>query len=145
MLTNHTGLYTRVVLYIRVVLYTRAVLYTSVVLYTRVVSYTRVILYTRVVLYTRVDNGDRTRWLRCRWLRFPCCGMRFPCDLCHEELTDGHEMKWAKRMVCGYCSLEQPVDSRCTNCDRKLAATARNPEGAFVCAGCASVTFLNCH
>ena len=35
----------------------------------------------------------------CRWLRFPCCGQRFPCDLCHEEATDGHEMKWAHRMV----------------------------------------------
>ena len=34
-----------------------------------------------------------------RWLRFPCCGMRFACDLCHEEGTDGHEMKWATRMV----------------------------------------------
>jgi hypothetical protein len=35
-----------------------------------------------------------------RWLRFPCCGRRFPCDLCHElGAPDGHEMAWAKRMV----------------------------------------------
>ncbi|KAL4457732.1 hypothetical protein ABPG75_012597 [Micractinium tetrahymenae] len=64
-----------------------------------------------------------------RWLRFPCCGKRFPCDLCHEELTDGHDMKWATRMVCGYCSLEQPVAGQCKGCDKKLAATAAAPAG----------------
>lgn len=64
-----------------------------------------------------------------RWLRFPCCGMRFPCDLCHEEHTDGHNMKWALRMVCGYCSLEQKLDERCSNCEKKLATTGANPSG----------------
>lgn len=66
-----------------------------------------------------------------RWLRFPCCGKRFPCDLCHEELTDGHDMKWATRMVCGYCSLEQPVASQCKNaeCGKKLATSAAAPTG----------------
>ena len=64
-----------------------------------------------------------------RWLRFPCCGQRFPCDLCHEQHTDGHEMKWAKSMVCGFCSLEQRVDSKCTGCGKKLATTSSNPNG----------------
>lgn len=64
-----------------------------------------------------------------RWLRFPCCGRRFPCDLCHEQHTDGHEMKWAKSMVCGFCSLEQRVDSKCTGCGKKLATTSSNPNG----------------
>lgn len=65
-----------------------------------------------------------------RWLRFPCCGMRFPCDLCHEECADNdHEMKWATRMVCGYCSLEQRVAVECKACGKKLATTARNPSG----------------
>ncbi|KAL4442998.1 hypothetical protein ABPG77_008489 [Micractinium sp. CCAP 211/92] len=64
-----------------------------------------------------------------RWLRFPCCGRRFPCDLCHEELTDGHDMKWATRMVCGYCSLEQPVEGQCKACGKRLAATAAAPTG----------------
>eukprot|EP00892_Ulva_mutabilis_P006650 jgi/Ulvmu1/4357/UM002_0082.1 len=63
-----------------------------------------------------------------RWLRFPCCGLRFPCDLCHEELTDGHDMAWAKRMVCGYCSLEQPTDAKCSGCGKRLAATGAQPE-----------------
>ncbi|GMH44843.1 hypothetical protein BSKO_12795 [Bryopsis sp. KO-2023] len=64
-----------------------------------------------------------------RWLRFPCCGMRFPCDLCHELGTDGHEMKWAVRMVCGYCSMEQALGEKCKGCDKKLAGTGANPSG----------------
>lgn len=33
-------------------------------------------------------------------------------------------MKWATRMVCGYCSLEQSVAGQCKGCGRKLATTA---------------------
>ncbi|XP_066917301.1 uncharacterized protein [Clytia hemisphaerica] len=54
-----------------------------------------------------------------RWLRFPCCGKAFPCDICHEEGVAGdHEMKVANRMICGYCSKEQPFskDKPCTSC-----------------------------
>ena len=29
------------------------------------------------------------------------CPFRFACDLCHEEATDGHPMKWATRWVHG--------------------------------------------
>ncbi|TPX64073.1 hypothetical protein SpCBS45565_g06174 [Spizellomyces sp. 'palustris'] len=44
-----------------------------------------------------------------RWFRFPCCGKVYPCDICHEEgKADKHEMAWATRMVCGFCSREQP-------------------------------------
>eukprot|EP00803_Ostreobium_quekettii_P011709 evm.model.scf_2179.4 EVM.evm.TU.scf_2179.4 scf_2179:20296-22503(-) len=64
-----------------------------------------------------------------RWLRFPCCGRRFPCDLCHEELTDGHAMKWATRMVCGYCSVEQSLGEACRRCGKKLAGSAALPSG----------------
>lgn len=64
-----------------------------------------------------------------RWLRFPCCGRRFPCDLCHEEQTDGHELQWAKRMVCGFCSVEQSVENRCTSCGKRVTTTASRPEG----------------
>ncbi|KAK9814828.1 hypothetical protein WJX72_012215 [[Myrmecia] bisecta] len=59
-----------------------------------------------------------------RWLRFPCCGRRFACDLCHEEFTDGHEMKWANRMVCGFCAVEQGLGERCAKCGKKLAHSA---------------------
>lgn len=44
-------------------------------------------------------------WLMIRWLRFPCCSKVFPCDICHElKKDDGHEMLWANRMICGFCS-----------------------------------------
>ena len=65
-----------------------------------------------------------------RWLRFPCCGRRFACDLCHEEQTDGHEMKWAQRMVCGYCSTEQPLGEQCKHCGKRIARSARGAVGA---------------
>lgn len=59
-----------------------------------------------------------------RWLRFPCCGMRFPCDLCHEEeVADGHPVRWAQRMVCGFCSCEQAVAPDCKLCARKVRKT----------------------
>ncbi|EFN58817.1 hypothetical protein CHLNCDRAFT_140631 [Chlorella variabilis] len=73
--------------------------------------------------------GDAMASHSYRWLRFPCCGRRFPCDLCHEENTDGHEMKWATSMVCGYCCLEQPVAPQCKGCSKKLATSASAPSG----------------
>ncbi|KMS65389.1 hypothetical protein BVRB_036480 [Beta vulgaris subsp. vulgaris] len=46
-----------------------------------------------------------------RWLRFPCCGKAFPCDICHElgTASNPHEMKWALRQICGYCSQESAI------------------------------------
>ncbi|KAL4227663.1 hypothetical protein ACF0H5_013099 [Mactra antiquata] len=41
-----------------------------------------------------------------RWLRFPCCGKTYPCDICHDDKED-HEMKFANRMICGFCCKEQ--------------------------------------
>jgi uncharacterized CHY-type Zn-finger protein len=41
-----------------------------------------------------------------RWLRFPCCGKVYPCDVCHDAKED-HEMKFANRMICGFCCKEQ--------------------------------------
>lgn len=65
-----------------------------------------------------------------RWLRFPCCGRRFPCDLCHEEsVEDGHEAKWALRMICGFCSIEQGLSQRCSACGKRLTTTSSRPEG----------------
>lgn len=59
-----------------------------------------------------------------RWFRFPCCGQRFPCDLCHEEaVEDGHPAAWASRMVCGFCSREQAVGRECAHCGKRLATT----------------------
>lgn len=51
-----------------------------------------------------------------RWFRFPCCGQAFPCDACHDSQAD-HPYEWASRMICGFCSYEQPVNkSGCTRC-----------------------------
>lgn len=40
-----------------------------------------------------------------RWLRFPCCGIPFPCDVCHDKQSD-HPCEWADR---GYCAVEQRI------------------------------------
>jgi uncharacterized CHY-type Zn-finger protein len=53
--------------------------------------------------------------------RFPCCGKVYPCDTCHEESNnDGHEMKWANRMICGFCSKEQPYSQKPCVCGKEL-------------------------
>ncbi|XP_072550598.1 uncharacterized protein [Salminus brasiliensis] len=52
-----------------------------------------------------------------RWLRFPCCGWAYPCDVCHNEGQD-HLMELATRMICGYCAKEQPYSNGkpCVGC-----------------------------
>jgi hypothetical protein len=74
-----------------------------------------------------------------RWLRFPCCGRLFPCDVCHELAPGGGERcaesggAWCARMVCGFCSREQPAsgaDGRCVGCARRVAAAGGAPPGA---------------
>jgi len=61
-----------------------------------------------------------------RWLRFPCCGKLFPCDVCHDEATMAeHETVLANRMVCGFCSQEQPYGrAPCKACGKALTASA---------------------
>lgn len=64
----------------------------------------------------------------CRWLRFPCCGRAFPCDICHDEQTD-HKAEWATRLLCGLCSHEQPfTKEQCGHCG---AAQNNRPHGGF--------------
>uniref|UniRef100_A0A0M3I3Y0 C3H1-type domain-containing protein n=1 Tax=Ascaris lumbricoides TaxID=6252 RepID=A0A0M3I3Y0_ASCLU len=57
-----------------------------------------------------------------RWLRFPCCGKLYPCDVCHDENERDHEMKFASRMVCGFCSKEQPFQKSkpCIRCSENV-------------------------
>lgn len=61
-----------------------------------------------------------------RWLRFPCCGKIYPCDVCHDENQKDHEMKFASRMICGYCSKEQPYgkDKQCIACSANVTKKA---------------------
>nr|KAG5703656.1 hypothetical protein BaRGS_002530 [Batillaria attramentaria] len=56
-----------------------------------------------------------------RWLRFPCCGKCYPCDICHDSKED-HEMKFANRMICGFCCKEQmyAAEKPCKGCDLNL-------------------------
>ncbi|OUM69582.1 hypothetical protein PIROE2DRAFT_23001, partial [Piromyces sp. E2] len=58
-----------------------------------------------------------------RWFRFPCCGKIFPCDVCHDLHSD-HESKWANRMICGFCSKEQPFSDKDCSCGKSLTKKA---------------------
>ena len=67
-------------------------------------------------------NGICTHYKRSfRWFRFPCCGKIFPCDICHEdENKDGHQIEWATRMICGFCSKEQQYSQKPCSCGKSL-------------------------
>ncbi|XP_037306762.2 uncharacterized protein si:dkey-24l11.2 [Pungitius pungitius] len=71
-----------------------------------------------------------------RWLRFPCCGRAYPCDVCHDEDQD-HPMELANRMICGYCAKEQPYSNGkpCVSCGSLMTRGARSAhwEGGLGC------------
>lgn len=85
------------------------------------------------------DNGTCTHYRKSfRWMRFPCCGRLFPCDTCHQIGTSGEcqaklgedrTVILANRMVCGYCSKEQPFsNSPCAHCGAALTGgSSGNP------------------
>ncbi|GFR86783.1 cleavage and polyadenylation-specificity factor subunit [Elysia marginata] len=56
-----------------------------------------------------------------RWLRFPCCGKAYPCDVCHDKQED-HEMIFANRMICGHCCKEQNFSASrpCSGCGQHM-------------------------
>lgn len=56
-----------------------------------------------------------------RWLRFPCCGHAYPCDVCHDKRED-HQHDFANRMICGHCSKEQHFSAirPCRACDSHM-------------------------
>ncbi|KAK7891562.1 hypothetical protein WMY93_023525 [Mugilogobius chulae] len=61
-----------------------------------------------------------------RWLRFPCCGRAYPCDVCHDEDQD-HLMELATRMICGYCAKEQSYGNAkpCVSCGSMMTKGSR--------------------
>ncbi|XP_008280332.1 uncharacterized protein LOC103357524 [Stegastes partitus] len=71
-----------------------------------------------------------------RWLRFPCCGRTYPCDVCHDENQD-HPMELATRMLCGYCAKEQPYGNGkpCVSCGSMMTRGTRTShwEGGLGC------------
>ena len=73
------------------------------------------------------DKGACKHFRRSRrWLCFPCCGRAYPCPACHDEKVAGeHVAEWATRMICGYCSKEQPLSN-------KLCSCGGDPSGAYV-------------
>jgi len=59
-----------------------------------------------------------------RWFRFPCCGRSFPCDICHDEVSD-HESSLANIQICGFCSKSFPVSKTdCINCKSSTTNTS---------------------
>ncbi|CAL9697531.1 unnamed protein product [Knipowitschia caucasica] len=62
-----------------------------------------------------------------RWLRFPCCGRVYPCDLCHDADQD-HPMELATRMICGFCAKEQSYGNGkpCVSCGGMMTRAARS-------------------
>jgi uncharacterized CHY-type Zn-finger protein len=73
-------------------------------------------------------NGTCKHYKRSfRWLRFPCCGRAFPCDTCHDSEMD-HACEWATRMLCGFCSKEQPFskDKPCVACGASFDGSGRS-------------------
>ncbi|XP_036005724.1 uncharacterized protein si:dkey-24l11.2 isoform X2 [Fundulus heteroclitus] len=71
-----------------------------------------------------------------RWLRFPCCGRAYACDVCHDENQD-HPMELATRMICGFCAKEQPYGNGkpCTSCGSMMTRGTRTShwEGGLGC------------
>lgn len=61
-----------------------------------------------------------------RWLRFPCCGKAYACDICHDEKEIDHEMKYANHMICGFCAKEQPYagNKPCISCSSDMTKKA---------------------
>lgn len=71
-----------------------------------------------------------------RWLRFPCCGRAYACDVCHDENQD-HPMELATRMICGFCAKEQPYGNGkpCVGCGSMMTRGTRTShwEGGLGC------------
>jgi hypothetical protein len=84
-----------------------------------------------------------------RWLRFPCCGKAYACDICHEEATAGdHEMEWARHQICGFCSHEQPYSQKPCACGAVLASSSKSShfwEGGKGCRNLAQLSSKDGH
>ncbi|UKK00800.2 hypothetical protein MACK_000874 [Theileria orientalis] len=76
-----------------------------------------------------------------RWFRFPCCGRLFPCDICHDDVSD-HKCGHANFIVCGHCSTQQPSSNKvCKSCTKTYTASSSSHwEGGK---GCRDATKLS--
>eukprot|EP00835_Amoeboradix_gromovi_P001741 NODE_86_length_22163_cov_0.379442.p4 type:complete len:467 gc:universal NODE_86_length_22163_cov_0.379442:18873-20273(+) len=66
-------------------------------------------------------NGACTHYSKSfRWLRFPCCGRAYACDICHDKNED-HGWLHAPKQICGFCSNEQNSNlSICKSCNKEM-------------------------
>eukprot|EP00764_Aduncisulcus_paluster_P000183 gnl/Carplike_NY0171/10245_a14415_131.p1 GENE.gnl/Carplike_NY0171/10245_a14415_131~~gnl/Carplike_NY0171/10245_a14415_131.p1 ORF type:complete len:164 (-),score=34.45 gnl/Carplike_NY0171/10245_a14415_131:98-532(-) len=90
-----------------------------------------------------------------RYFRFPCCGLSFPCDLCHEAaITDGHAPLPATHTICGFCSHEWKInpnthaDTHCPRCGKSIRKVGMSERGVVTKhweggAGCRDKTQLS--
>jgi len=79
-----------------------------------------------------------------RWFRFPCCYRIFPCEKCHDGESD-HKGERSNYMICGYCSLEQPVSGNdpCKRCVASLKTDTKTKEFWEGGKGCRDPSKLN--
>eukprot|EP01053_Blabericola_migrator_P007515 Blabericola_migrator_1__7514@NODE_383_length_9140_cov_403_746611_g306_i0_p3_GENE_NODE_383_length_9140_cov_403_746611_g306_i0NODE_383_length_9140_cov_403_746611_g306_i0_p3_ORF_typecomplete_len524_score118_21zfCHY/PF05495_12/2_1e03zfCHY/PF05495_12/1e03zfCHY/PF05495_12/1e02zfCHY/PF05495_12/7_9e15Myb_DNAbinding/PF00249_31/6_7e08Myb_DNAbinding/PF00249_31/4_5e03Myb_DNAbind_6/PF13921_6/6_7e06Astro_capsid_p/PF12226_8/0_023_NODE_383_length_9140_cov_403_746611_g306_i012032774 len=80
-------------------------------------------------------NGACTHYKKSfRWFRFPCCGMAYPCDKCHDAVSTHKAAEMATRIICGLCSREQPANNDSCTCGSQMtAAKSRHWEGGKGC------------
>ena len=52
-----------------------------------------------------------------RWMQYPCCGEWFACNQCHEKCQ---EKNTCETMMCGFCSVQQPINNVCNACHKEL-------------------------
>jgi len=92
------------------------------------------------------DNGTCKHYKKSyRWLRFPCCGKAYPCDVCHNEAAD-HECEWATRMICGFCSREQPYSQKPCVCGASMTRkTTTHWEGGKGCRDASKMSSKDSH
>ncbi|EJW01288.1 hypothetical protein EDEG_00505 [Edhazardia aedis USNM 41457] len=62
-----------------------------------------------------------------RWFRFRCCNKAYPCEECHNA-DNAHLPETGSKMICGICSLEQPISS-CCRCGMNINKSSSHWEG----------------
>jgi uncharacterized CHY-type Zn-finger protein len=67
------------------------------------------------------DHGSCRHYAKSyRWFRFSCCDKVYPCDKCHDEKEE-HANEHGNRMICGWCSREQPYRPEdCASCHKSV-------------------------
>eukprot|EP01054_Gregarina_sp_Poly1_P000578 Gregarina_sp_Poly_1__577@NODE_1137_length_4975_cov_105_293602_g667_i2_p1_GENE_NODE_1137_length_4975_cov_105_293602_g667_i2NODE_1137_length_4975_cov_105_293602_g667_i2_p1_ORF_typecomplete_len537_score86_80zfCHY/PF05495_12/6_2e03zfCHY/PF05495_12/7e03zfCHY/PF05495_12/1e04zfCHY/PF05495_12/1_8e04zfCHY/PF05495_12/8_6e14Myb_DNAbinding/PF00249_31/3_7e07Myb_DNAbind_6/PF13921_6/7_1e03Myb_DNAbind_6/PF13921_6/1_8e05HTH_Tnp_IS630/PF01710_16/0_062ToxGHH/PF15636_6/0_21_NODE_1137_length_4975_cov_105_293602_g667 len=80
-------------------------------------------------------NGSCSHYKKSfRWFRFPCCLKAFPCDKCHDAISNHKAADLANRVICGLCSREQAATNDTCVCGSQMVATkSKHWEGGKGC------------